>query len=335
MTESKRKYLSEFAVNLYSGRWMMTAASQLMSGGEMPEEFKEVSDNSHIYIICQRPILSFDGEDFKYEGGKISGSLVYRVEGKLTKIPFEQDFPLLDGATEVKLSKYPHREIITCDSNGEVVRYLPATALGMAHGVHLSRPELANLEVLYVGQAFGDGTRSAFERLKSHSTLQKILAQSQYEAPDNEVSLLTFEYVPYRVLTQMDGRDRQAIGGPEDIERFRSIMDNPLTEHQQICLVEASLIRYFQPKYNVIYKDNFPSDKHKILESCYDLDFSGLVVEVNTDDYRLCMFSEKVAPKLHHICKVDILDPEKRHGFFHYTIADRETAKMPDVIIHS
>jgi hypothetical protein len=92
-------------------------------------------------------------------------------------------------------------------------------------------------------------------------------------------------------------------------------MKTPLSEYQQICLTEAGLIRYFQPKYNVIYKDNFPSDKHKILASCYNLDFSGLVVEINTEELRFCLFSDKVSPKEHHICKVDILVASTNNKF--------------------
>lgn len=330
--KSKRKYLSEFAVNLYSARWLMTSASQLMSGGFTTKEQQEIIDNSHIYVICQRPNLSISKDSFKYEDGKISGHINYKVDGELREIPFCHEFPLLDGAVEVKLSKYPHRELSTYDQKGQELRYLPATALGMVLGIHLIRPELRNLEVLYIGQAFGNGTRSTFDRLKSHSTLQKILAQAQYESPDSEVSVLTFEYVPYRIFSQFDGRAKDVIADYRDFERFRSIIDNPLTEHQQICLIEAGLIRYFQPLYNEVYKKNFPSKNHKILQSCYDLDFSGLIVEINTEELRFSLYSETVAPNEHHICQVDILDPEERWGFFYYTLGDGSTSKMPNVI---
>lgn len=42
MSESKKKYLSEFAVNLFSSRWLMTSASQFMTGGTMGGQEKEV-----------------------------------------------------------------------------------------------------------------------------------------------------------------------------------------------------------------------------------------------------------------------------------------------------
>lgn len=332
MSEPKRKYLSEFAVNLCSGRWLMISASQLMTGGSMKADEKEVADNSHIYLICRRPIVSFSSGTFCYKNGFLSGHLNYRLEGNLTEIPFEIEFPLLDGAINLKLSKYPHREFSTYNQAGEEVRYLPATAMSMGLGAHLKYKDLSNLEVLYIGQSYGDGSRSAFDRLKSHSTLQKILAQSQYDFPDSEIFILTFEYAPYRVITQMDGRANEVITDHRDLERFHSILDNPLTEHQQICLVEAALIRYFQPQYNEIYKENFPDNKHKILESCYSLDFSSLVVEINTDELEFYLSSNTVDAKQHHIAKIDILDPASRWGFFHYSRGDGTTIEMPNVI---
>ena len=331
--KSKRKYLSEYAVGLCSARWLMTSASQLMSGGETTQEQQEIIDNSHIYLICTRPHLSISKDSFKYEKGKISGHLNYKVNGDFREIPFCHDFSLVEGAVEVKVSKYPHRELSIWDNKGEEIRYLPAMALSMGLGVHLSKPELKNLEVLYIGQAFGDGTRSAFDRLQSHSTMQKILAQAQYESPDSEVLILTFEYVPYTIFSQFDGRSKNVIDDYGDLSRFRSIFENPLTQHQQICLVEAGLIRYFQPKYNEIYKINFPDKSHKILQSCYDLDFSGLIVEIDTEELRFSLYSDTIEPKEHHICQVDLLNPEKRWGFFYLTFDENNTIKMPNVIV--
>ncbi|WP_043157302.1 hypothetical protein [Aeromonas diversa] len=333
MKESKKKFLSEFAVNLCSARWLLTSASQFMTGGTMGAQEQDVANNCHIYVIGKTPIISYCKESFKYQDGVLSGKIIYRIEGVLREKKFSFEFPLLDGATEVKLSAYPHREILTLDEDGNEIRYLPASAICMGSGWHLENTELSDIEVLYVGQAFGDGTRTAFDRLKSHSTLQKILAQAQYESPEYEVQILTFEYAPYRIITQMDGRAGNVISDYRDMDRFRSIIKNHLSEREQICLVEAGLIRYFQPRYNEIYKENFPSDTHKILESCYDLDFSGLIVEINTEELRFRLFSPTVKASHHHICKVDLLDPEKRWGFFHYGRGDGSFLKMPDVIV--
>lgn len=330
--QSKRQYLSEFAVSLFSRAWLIMPAHELASEGDIDDEAKEVSDLCHIYLICKAPAISFSKHSFLYEPPTLSGSLNYRVEGELRETGFSFDYPLRDDETEVRLSKYPHKQITTHGASGDEIRNIPAGLLSMGLGHHVKNSDLRNLEVLYVGQAFGDGTRSAYERLSSHSTLQKILAQAQHESPDSEIKVLTFEYVPYQVITQMDGRDKKAISDYRDLDRFRNILNTPLTDKQQICLVEAALIRYFQPRYNTIYKEKFPDDTHKILESCYDLDFSALVVEIDTEDLSFSLFSSEVAARDHHTAKIDLVDPANRWGFFHYGQDDGTYKQMQGVI---
>ena len=332
MKGPKRKYLSEFSVGLCSARWLMTTASQINSGGTMGELEQEISNNCHIYLICQIPSVSFVRESFVYKNNTISGEISYKVKGKQTKIPFSSEFPLVKDATKVELSDYPYRELQSKNDSGEIIRYLPASALCFGLGKHREYSELGEYEVLYVGQAYADGKRSAFDRLKSHSTLQKILADAQYKNPDNEIYIMTFEYDEYTIFTQMDGRAKGTIKDHRDGERFFSILDNPLSKYQKVCLTEDALIRYFFPKYNEIYKEHFPSKNHKILKECYQLDFSGLIVEIDTEELELKLFSENIAPKMHHLCQFDLFTPEERYGFFHFTDKDGTTYKMPDVL---
>lgn len=327
-----RKYLTEHIVNIFSARWLSTTASQLMSGGEMPEDEAEISENCHIYLICKHPAFSYCPDSFRYEGDVLSGNINYRIAGKLFTLPFRFPFPLLDGAVKVELSPYPHRDLLTIDAAGSKVRYVPSNVIALGMKERLASDHIGHFEVLYVGQAYAEGRRSAFERLRSHSTPQKILAQSQHEDPDSEIVVFAFEYAPYRLITQMDGMAKGVESGEVDSQRFMSIVENPLTEHQQICLVEAALIRYFSPKYNEIYKENFPSDSHKILRQCYELDIAGLAVEIDTSDLAFTLSSATVAPAMHHIAKIDLFDREKRLGFFHISDGDGGFYEIPNVI---
>ncbi len=286
-----------------------------------PDE-KEIADQSHIYLVCRRPALRFDPQTFIYSEGIAKGELIYLIEGREHRAAFSAKFPLLDEATCAAVSPYPHRELRTYDACGETVRYLPASALSIREGQHFTRPELANFEVMYVGQSFASGNRSAFERLQSHSTLQKILAEASYASPDSEIFVATFKYEPYRVLSLFDGKAKDAISDNRDARRFTSIMDKPLKKSQQISLAEAALIRYFEPSYNKIYKTKFPSTKHKVLASCYELDFSGLSVEINTDDLRFRLFSDTAKPSMHHISNIELLSHSDRAGFFFFTDID-------------
>jgi hypothetical protein len=134
------------------------------------------------------------------------------------------------------------------------------------------------------------------------------------------------------VISSFDGVDKSAIRDDSDGKRFMSIYDNPLTQHQQICLAEAGLIRYFQPKYNTVYKESFPAEDQKILDHCYELDFAALVVEIDTNEIGLTLHSPTAAPSGHHIAKFDLIDPTKRRSFFTFVDKEGKVAIAKDVI---
>jgi hypothetical protein len=327
-----RKHFSEHAVSLFSARWLLLPSQQLMSEGTMSADEALVAENCHIYLICKHPAANFVPDGFGYNDGHLFGNVVYRVRGIEHNLPFRFPFPLLDGAVEVRLSQYPHREIKTFDADGRDVRYVTASSILLGFYERLQHENLGKFEVLYVGQAYAQGKRSAFDRLRSHSTLQKILAEAHYSDPDSEVYVFAFEYAPYRLMTQIVGMANSPESIDEDGERFISILESPLTQHQQICLVEAALIRYFAPPFNEIYRENFPSESHKILQQCYQLDIGGLVVEINTDDLQFSLFSARVAPAVHHVAKIDLFDKKQRLGFFHMSDGKGGFFEQPDVI---
>jgi hypothetical protein len=50
------------------------------------------------------------------------------------------------------------------------------------------------------------------------------------------------------------------------------------------------------------------------------------------EQLRFRLFSPTVKPSYHHTCQIDLLDPEKRWGFFHFEHRDGTFSKMPEVI---
>lgn len=238
------EYISEYAVSLCSARWVAMVAADLRSGGRLPSKLRKISELCHVYTICRVPAVSFDPLDVRYEDGALRGHLKYRIEGIERRLPFVYPLQLVDGVVGIRLDKYPHREVHLVNSNDKPVRFVPAHAVGADHNA-MRDDTFRRFEVLYVGQAYADGTRCAFDRLKQHGTLQKILAEVLHRNPDDAVYLFAFEYVAPRVFTKIDGTRKGVISDERDTERFKKIVDNPLTKHQAICLAEAGLIRYF------------------------------------------------------------------------------------------
>jgi hypothetical protein len=171
--------------------------------------------------------------------------------------------------------------------------------------------------------SFGDGDRSAKDRLLSHSTLQQVLADLTAESPDSEALVIMVEYVAPKAMISFDGHDMSLRDRPDrDAMADLQQVQNSITEELQIRLIEAGLIRYFRPRYNDKYKQHFPSSTQKILDEVYRIDLQALVVEIDTEDIKSRLFSPAREPGHHHIATFDLHDPEIRRSFFNLMNVD-------------
>ncbi|WP_066124819.1 hypothetical protein [Bordetella ansorpii] len=314
----KRKNIIEYALGYMNSYTAMMTAYQLMSGWNVIEGQDEL-DKCHIYIIASRPNSYFIADSLRHDGALLSGQIAYTIAGVEHRVNFaDYPFELSDGATEIRCD-YPFRELWTYSSTGDKIRYVPATHLASILGAHNSDGVLNRFETLYVGQAIGQGNRSAQQRLTSHSTFQKILALSAHDTPDNEVVVFMFQFDHEQVFSSMDGRAIGAIADDSNEKRLIEAIRNPPDKKQKIAMVEAGLIRYFQPRYNEIFKIKFPSTKHKTLQSCKALDVSGLIVELDTSDLGFTLWSPTVTASEHHIARYDLVNLQNRMSFFNLT----------------
>lgn len=120
-------------------------------------------------------------------------------------------------------------------------------------------------EILYIGQAKGRAkSRNTGERLSSHKTLQRILADCHDYKKDVDVRVVSFsigEKVMWTTLTTPETSNAKIedIYEPKSKEFKLKISDASL-----INLVEAKLINYLKPEYNDVYKNkSVPSKEHK------------------------------------------------------------------------
>jgi len=311
--------MTEYSIGYMNSYTAMVTAHQLLSGDKMaPEQLKSISE-CHIYIITARPSPYFKPDSLKHENDLLSGKVCYRIDGVEKEIDFSGfGWELVDGAVSIDC-KYPFKEIISRNPEGNEVRYIAASYLANIYlsegSEHLT--DLNNYEVLYVGQSIGNtGNRNALDRLTNHSTLQKILAQVGYDYPDKEIMIFMHEFKHEYMFSSTDGRAKDSDTSDANETRLFNAIENPPNKRQKIGMVEAGLIRYFQPHYNEIYKIKFPSTKLKVLNSCYELDISGLTIELNSTDLNYFLHSATVRTDNHHIAQFDLFDALERNSFF-------------------
>lgn len=85
---------------------------------------------------------------------------------------------------------------------------------------------------------------------------------------------------------------------------------------ERATLYEASLIRYFQPKFNKEFKESFPSTNLKVLADCYDKDFSAIMAEISIDELPFQLRSETIAAAPSHMAHHDLHTDAARKVFF-------------------
>lgn len=242
-----RKYLTEIAFTLSSQGTLLIHPKDISKLDKERDEIRELAEDCHIYIIAKRPRLRFVPNSITWSDGVTNGKLAYIDAGDLKEIDFTmQGEPALD----IVYAPYPHRTI-DLTKDGEVIYTLPAHLMPNMF-MTTDTPSVHDLEIVYIGMAYGDGDRSAKDRLKSHSTLQQVLADMSADEPDAEALIVMVQYAPPLAIMHFDGRDRSL--DPEadrdPVSDMRSA-EKLINRRVETSLAEAGLIRYFQPRYNV------------------------------------------------------------------------------------
>lgn len=253
----------------------------------------------HIYLIGFVPKLDLIGA--RQEGTSLF--VEFQVNGKHLNVKF----PLPDG-----VSLYFEDELWYL-SNGDGNRYGP-TDEQLMQGLYDQHGK-NDFTVVYIGQSYGKkGSRHALDRLRKHETLQKIALKGAPDGHQIEVVLLEVEPAN-RVITVFNPFAQDKSKGDQ---RIRDGIDKLFgtNENERITLYEASLIRYFQPKFNKEFKDSFPSTNMKVLADCYERDFSAIIVEICFDKFPYYLVSDQIASKDNHLVRHDLHTDANRKAFF-------------------
>ena len=314
MTKPTGKPLSGVSVHLRSWGAMALAAGEIRPGTDYGAKMNRVLANAHIYLLCRRPRFSFDPDTFSYDGNTVSGDLRCIVDENPLSIHFGFPLALAENETNVTLSPSPYHEIRTLDASGHCLRRISAGGLSQHPAIIAERQALNDLEVLYIGNVFGEGDTPVFDRIFRNEPLQHLLAEWQNALPDDEVIVYAFEDLRYE-LVMLPGR-LQHEGAPSGERRFLSVRDHPLTERQKICLAQAGLIHYFRPAWQEAGDRMMPHPQQAAFTACESLDISGLILELSTIRSHFRLHTPHSALLPHHMAIIGLSDPAERAAFF-------------------
>lgn len=289
----ERKYLSEAGLDVFTSYKTIIPIEGL-------KELEKIDNHKyHIYAILSYPQIYFNSEKTYVGEDGIYMCLfnpIYDEEYILQKWDLGSG---IDYSKVVMKYSYPYEklEIIIEDEqflkeHPEIIVPNPIISAQDIFNVYAKYGivEKREFEVLYIGQAYGqEGERTAFSRLSSHSTLQKILTDCQGKYSDKHIYIMLMEFTPQLNITFDGISGKYTMSEEEDKKHMDDVISNLPEEQQVINITEAALINYFKPEYNVNFVENFPNENHKGYKQYFDLDYNDLVVEIDLDfdDYSI------------------------------------------------
>lgn len=283
------KYFTELGLNV-------TVLGQYLGRQRDLERLTTLPEVCNLYIVTRRPRISIEPSTVSFRGGLASGIVRVQRGEQFDEIPFTVPTRDLGKGPFRYKSAWPYDEFSILNSDGESVSRgvvaLAAVAWGMLDARRVPH------EVLYVGQAFGKaGERTAFDRLRSHSTLQLIYAENR---PDQEIWLHLCRVSDLTMMMEFNPLIRSRSSDPADEEHrervLRRMHARGFDDHEAIAIGEAGLIRRFDPIYNEKFKNNYPDPKHVHIATCYDLELATISVEFQGHELMSFYYSE-AAPR--------------------------------------
>lgn len=255
----------------------------------------------HIYLICRTPIIKLDPEKTRITDHEISLTFYSELKGKRKDHIISTINRSESLITNIE-SPFPYNMVYAYSPDGSVCS-LSKTHLLLKYLAYYQNQYLDefNLEVLYVGQAFGtDGSRITVDRLKTHEKAQRIYFDTQQKFPDHEVWFLalTFEPLLMTMFKPWGNVDPKLFN--KELEAQQLLEESPISFDQQITVAEAALIKYFNTyEYNKEYL-NFPSPEHNSYDEIYLMDFNSAGFEVTSGSIHSKLFSKDRAPSFSH-----------------------------------
>lgn len=310
----------ENLINL-SAKYLILKQQDSFENKELIKDMRKLP--LHIYLICRSPKILLDVTNSEISLKKITFNFYTNLNG-IRKDIFVSTINKSDQLITELECPYPYNTFKAFSENrmfhsegktNLLFRYLTAQN-------EIYYDEL-NLEVLYVGQAFGkNGKRITVDRLKVHEKAQKIYYDTQNKFPDYEVWFLSLTFEPI-LMTVFDPH---TFYNPdlmdEDLEHQLKIESTPISFDQQITILEAALINYFDTsEFNKEYLD-FPSKSHISYNEVYNLDFNSVGFELSTFSLNTKLFSKSVEPNLIHYKKFFLHSEGERKAILHWLEKD-------------
>lgn len=268
----------------------------------------------NIYFICQRNRV-----EAKIDTAEVSEKsifLYFDVIDQKESFSVPASLPNAFESTDIELdSEYPFDYFTITNKSNDKAIIKSSVVLDESRQNILPDLTFLDLEVLYIGRTNRNSEKPIIDRTISHETLQKIYSEKK---PDKDIHLLFCSFEAESLIASITSIPSQEEFKKEDDRRLMQYIKNraEISHEQRTKVAEAALIRYFEPMYNVKYKNTFPKKSHTDYDECYKLDLNSITIEI---DGFYTLFSEKISPSTRHTKSFRLVTDNDRRDLFDFT----------------
>ncbi len=318
---------------MYLDQYQFVLGSDLEDYSKSQELFNE--DNPcNIYFVLRRAKVSVIPDTIKISNKIASFKLLVHSKEKYIEVDLGCEFKKANSKIEY-YTEYPYNILAFRDQEKALMVARPSTLLDSNLVIDNIDIEELDYEVLYIGQAYGkNGKRTALDRLASHETVQKIYSQTLTDNPESDIWIMLCQFSQDSILFS-EGKDLVKVKKNDkniETEKIKHFLDNnglAIKERQRINFTEAALIKYFEPYYNIKFKDIFPSPRHTSYKECFDLDIRAINIEIDTSDMGRKIFTDNANRRFHHTKMYEFNDDSDRISLFE--VEKNQVCKTPKI----
>lgn len=264
-------------------------------------EMAEFSERygAHVYLVCTKPrvrvttlgrsAVAKDALHVKLQRQAVGDteaydhSLLLYAEGDLATATLNPTGTIDTGP------RRQERLTGTEFTNRIVASFLGGSAPSEVDLAYQLMEEFSTLTVVYVGQAYGTGSRTAADRLTAgHEKLSKVLAEIHDYSPNLEAYVLLIDCQD-RGLT-MGGT--VTADNAQDLALWTMLARNGYgfeSERDVVDVIEGSLVRLFQPSLNIRLR-GFPNKRNsRVARSLVERGFTHVVLALTVNSTANCL----------------------------------------------
>jgi hypothetical protein len=174
----------------------------------------------------------------------------------------------------------------------------------------------SDLEVIYVGQSFGN----LKTRIAKHEKIKDVALQIIEDSSNEEVIVICLAYGASDNVFGFITPSSHPQVDSKSLNDLQKKAAKRVSAQQQVTLYEASLINYFQPVYNTEYKESFISRGFTSYDQIYQTDFHYVSATlVIPDDFQTRIWSQHVSqPAFIHSAYFPLETQEQKKSLFQF-----------------